>query len=79
MIVEFEFRKIRGMILGLMSGNHIIQATSGESKVFYQEMKADHYRYVAGFSDGERSRGWQSRHTCPHTLKSTKVQQKQHG
>ena len=53
MIVEFEFRKICDMILGLMSGNHIIQATSGESKVFYQEMKADHYRYVAGFSDGD--------------------------
>ena len=41
------------MILGLMNGNHIIEATSGESKVFYQEMKADHYRYVAGFSDGD--------------------------
>ena len=22
-------------------------------QVFYQEMKADHYRYVAGFSDGD--------------------------
>ena len=53
MIVKFEFRKICDMILGLMSGNRIIQATSGESKVFYQEMKADHYRYVAGFSDGD--------------------------
>merc|ERR1712207_97366 len=26
--------------------------SSGESKVFYQKMKADYYRYIAEFSDG---------------------------
>merc|ERR1711953_1589610 len=29
------------------------KATTGESKVFYQKMKADYYRYIAEFSDGE--------------------------
>merc|ERR1712050_332189 len=26
---------------------------TGESKVFYQKMKADYYRYIAEFSDGD--------------------------
>merc|ERR1712039_575481 len=32
--------------------NLIKQAGSGESKVFYQKMKADYYRYIAEFKDG---------------------------
>ncbi|CAE7233006.1 ywhabb, partial [Symbiodinium sp. CCMP2456] len=28
-------------------------ASSGESKVFYQKMKADYYRYIAEFRDGD--------------------------
>merc|ERR1712137_1060887 len=28
-------------------------ASSGESKVFYQKMKADYYRYIAEFSEGD--------------------------
>merc|ERR1711953_762552 len=40
-------------ILGLLDGNLISKATTGESKVFYQKMKADYYRYIAEFSDGE--------------------------
>merc|ERR1711992_15350 len=27
--------------------------TTGESQVFYQKMKADYYRYIAEFSDGD--------------------------
>merc|ERR1712003_476740 len=32
----------------------IPKATSGESKVFYQKMKADYYRYIAEFTDGDK-------------------------
>merc|ERR1711948_11618 len=35
-------------------GNLIPKATSGESKVFYQKMKADYYRYIAEFTDGDK-------------------------
>merc|ERR1712241_1549502 len=40
-------------ILGLLDKNLIAKASSGESKVFYQKMKADYYRYIAEFSDGD--------------------------
>merc|ERR1712079_305042 len=40
-------------ILGLLDNNLIGKASSGESKVFYQKMKADYYRYIAEFSDGD--------------------------
>merc|ERR1711974_416449 len=33
-------------------GNLIKKASTGESKVFYQKMKADYYQYIAEFSDG---------------------------
>merc|ERR1712190_612401 len=39
-------------ILKLLDGNLISKSTTGESKVFYQKMKADYYRYIAEFSDG---------------------------
>merc|ERR1711953_206881 len=51
--VEAELQKICDTILGLLDGNLISKATTGESKVFYQKMKADYYRYIAEFSDGE--------------------------
>merc|ERR1712242_610394 len=51
--VESELQKICDTILGLLDGNLIVSATSGESKVFYQKMKADYYRYIAEFSDGD--------------------------
>merc|ERR1711864_61777 len=38
---------------GLLGGNLIDKASGGESKVFYQKMKADYYRYIAEFSDGD--------------------------
>merc|ERR1712050_27908 len=39
---------------GLLDGDLIKQATSGESKVFYQKMQADYYRYIAEFTDGDQ-------------------------
>merc|ERR1712007_131213 len=50
--VEAELQKICDTILGLLDGNLINKATNGESKVFYQKMKADYYRYIAEFSEG---------------------------
>merc|ERR1719343_1434813 len=51
--VEKELQKICDTILGLLSDKLINQATTGESKVFYQKMKADYYRYIAEFTDGD--------------------------
>jgi 14-3-3 protein epsilon len=51
--VEAELQKICDTILGLLDGNLIKTASSGESKVFYQKMKADYYRYIAEFSEGD--------------------------
>merc|ERR1711972_900809 len=51
--VEKELQKICDTILGLLDGNLISKATTGESKVFYQKMKADYFRYIAEFSDGD--------------------------
>jgi 14-3-3 protein epsilon len=51
--VEAELQKICDTILGLLSGNLIEKASTGESKVFYQKMKADYYRYIAEFTDGD--------------------------
>merc|ERR1712176_1330058 len=52
--VEGELQKICDTILGLLDGNLINKARSGESKVFYQKMKADYYRYIAEFTDGDK-------------------------
>jgi len=52
--VEAELDKICNTILGLLDGNLIAKASNGESKVFYQKMKADYYRYIAEFSDGDK-------------------------
>jgi len=51
--VEAELQKICDTILGLLDGSLIVKASTGESKVFYQKMKADYYRYIAEFSDGD--------------------------
>merc|ERR1712216_392454 len=50
--VEKELDEICETILNLLDGNLITKATTGESKVFYQKMKADYHRYLAGFKDG---------------------------
>jgi len=51
--VEAELQSICDRILKLLGGNLIDKATTGESKVFYQKMKADYYRYIAEFTDGD--------------------------
>merc|ERR1719272_2674561 len=51
--VEKELQSICDKILALLDKNLIPAATSGDSKVFYQKMKADYYRYIAEFSDGD--------------------------
>merc|ERR1712224_548928 len=55
--VETELQKICDTILGLLDGNLIPKSSNGESKVFYQKMKADYYRYIAEFSDGDKKSG----------------------
>merc|ERR1712228_533510 len=49
--VEAELQNICDTILGLLDRNLIPAASTGESKVFYQKMKADYYRYIAEFSE----------------------------
>merc|ERR1712107_603285 len=51
--VEAELQKICDTILGLLDQSLISKASTGESKVFYQKMKADYYRYIAEFKDGD--------------------------
>jgi 14-3-3 protein epsilon len=50
--VEGELQKICDTILTLLDKGLIPKAGNGESKVFYQKMKADYYRYIAEFSEG---------------------------
>jgi len=52
--VEGELQKICDTILGLLDNNLISKASNGESKVFYQKMKADYYRYIAEFASGDK-------------------------
>merc|ERR1712107_594407 len=56
--VEVELQKICDTILGLLGGNDagLIKGTgdNAESKVFYQKMKADYYRYIAEFTEGDK-------------------------
>merc|ERR1712151_158401 len=54
--VEAELQKICDTILGLLDKGLIPKATSGESKVFYQKMKADYYRYIAEFTEGDKKK-----------------------
>merc|ERR1719401_1963525 len=54
--VEQELQKICDTILGLLDKGLIPKATSGESKVFYQKMKADYYRYIAEFTEGDKKK-----------------------
>ncbi|CAE8601844.1 unnamed protein product [Polarella glacialis] len=52
--VESELQAICDTILTLLEKNLIPKAGGGESKVFYQKMMADYYRYIAEFSDGAK-------------------------
>merc|ERR1712046_364151 len=51
---EKELQKICDTILDLLTKSLIPKCTADESKVFYQKMKADYYRYIAEFTDGDR-------------------------
>merc|ERR1712224_592801 len=51
--VEGELDKICNTILKLLDDKLIAKASNGESKVFYQKMKADYYRYIAEYKDGD--------------------------
>merc|ERR1712228_544054 len=48
--VEAELDKICKAILDLLKDKLIPKASGGESKVFYQKMKADYHRYIAEFT-----------------------------
>merc|ERR1711972_560008 len=48
--IETELQKICDGILSILDDYLISKASNGESKVFYQKMKADYYRYIAEFS-----------------------------
>jgi 14-3-3 protein epsilon len=54
--VEVELNKICSTILSLLGDTLVPAASTGESKVFYQKMKADYHRYIAEFSDGEKKK-----------------------
>jgi len=51
--VETELQTICDTILALLKDKLIPKADGGESKVFYQKMMADYYRYIAEFRDGD--------------------------
>merc|ERR1712024_232453 len=52
--VETELQKICDTILALLDKDLISKASNGESKVFYQKMKADYYRYIAEFTEADK-------------------------
>jgi len=51
--VEKELQGICDAIIALLDTDLTPKASSGESKVFYQKMKGDYYRYIAEFTDGD--------------------------
>merc|ERR1711865_1145129 len=54
--VEGELQKICDAILGLLDKKLIPKSGDGESKVFFQKMKADYWRYIAEFTNGEEKK-----------------------
>merc|ERR1712107_282316 len=52
--VETELQGICDTILDLLRDKLIPKSSGGESKVFYQKMMADYYRYIAEFRDGDQ-------------------------
>merc|ERR1711924_353741 len=64
--VEGELDKICNTILKLLDDKLIAKASGGESKVFYQKMKADYYRYIAEYKDGDAKKRCCGK--CPSSL-----------
>merc|ERR1740138_1201207 len=54
--VEEELDKICKTILDVLAENLIPKAQENESKVFYHKMKADYYRYIAEYNDGDKKK-----------------------
>merc|ERR1712176_1295355 len=52
--VESELDKICNTILGVLDTNLVPKCSQDESKVFYLKMKADYYRYIAEFTEGDK-------------------------
>jgi 14-3-3 protein epsilon len=55
--VEQELNSICNDILALLDANLIKDSLESEPKVFYQKMKADYFRYLAEFAEGEVKTG----------------------
>ena len=49
-VISTKTMMANNLMMALLDGNLIAKAGSGESKVFYQKMKADYYRYLAEFA-----------------------------
>merc|ERR1711904_39607 len=52
--VEAELQSICDTILALLTDSLIPAAKEAEGKVFYHKMKGDYYRYIAGFTEGDK-------------------------
>lgn len=52
--IEAELTKICNEVIKLLDNNLIKNAKAAESKVFYQKMKGDYYRYLAEVSSDKR-------------------------
>jgi len=50
--VETELQDICNDVLAVLEKKLLVNATSGESKVFYFKMKGDYHRYLAEFATG---------------------------
>uniref|UniRef100_A0A914XLU9 14-3-3 domain-containing protein n=1 Tax=Plectus sambesii TaxID=2011161 RepID=A0A914XLU9_9BILA len=51
--VEKELHDISSDVLDLLENKLIPSATNAESKVFYHKMRADYFRYIAEFAQGD--------------------------
>jgi len=54
--VEKELEDICSDVLGVLDNHLIKSAENAESKVFYNKMKGDYYRYLAEFANEERKK-----------------------
>lgn len=50
--IEIELKDICNDVLSVLDDKLLVNATTGESKVFYFKMKGDYHRYLAEFATG---------------------------